>query len=270
MTSEHTERKNTAYKVLVFDFETNGFDAKKDLPTEIAAVLYEVTGFCWTKLAKFESLIYEETYPAQSEHIVEVTGITDEMLKTHGRSRSDVAKDFERLYSQADIICAHKLDFDLSFLKAIYAHAAMTLTKKEGLCSLSNFKWPKKFTCHKLGHLAFELGLDVKAADLHRAINDVELLAKVLGEFDFQLCLEYARKPWTYLKAEILGPWEDGGRQKSLVTAKGFSWEKVRGVDHLNFPKTWVKRSKDEKEIAEIKELGRINKFRVATIEGIN
>ena len=223
-------------------------------------------------LARFESFIYEENYPPQSEHIIDVTGITDEMLHTHGRSRKAVAEDFERLYAQADIICAHKLDFDKSFAKQMCDVAGIGLVKKEELCTLTNFDWPKKYTCHKLGHLAWELGIDVKAADLHRAKNDVDLLARVLSCYNFDKVLEYSRRPWIYLKAEIVGEWEDGGTQKAAAQSLGFSWQKIRGVDSLNFPKKWVKRTKSQADVDHAIELGKscANPFRVSIIQGIN
>ena len=91
------------------------------------------------------------------------------------------------------------------------------------------------------------------------------MLELVLVHYGLEKVLEYAREPWVYIKADILGPWQgkggDGGIGKTQAQSLGYNWEQPRGSD-LKFDKTWVKRIKQR----QIDEERRLAPFRVSII----
>lgn len=258
--------------VLGLDFETQCSDAKTTRFTEIGAALYEVKNSMWKEVDAYNALAYEPDYPPQTEKIVELTGITDEMLKNYGKSRAQILTEFFPLVMQADIIMAHKVSFDKTVLVQSALACGMLLPRKEWLCTLTNFNWPKNLTCHKLSHLAYEHGIMVDPRTLHRATDDVRLMIRLVAEkYNWEEVLSYARQPWVYLQAEVLGPWQDGGVQNEIAKSLGFAWEQVKGVDEYKFTKKWVTRVKQGTE-NKIFEAVRESKspFRVTQIVGLS
>lgn len=264
-------------RVLALDFETQCSNAQTTNITELGAILYEVTHIQGTnhvaKLVELSSFVYDESYPPQSELVKDITGISDEMLKESGQHPKLALGQLLPLVQGADVVMAHKTAFDWTvFSQNLDKNGMGEPPKKELLCTLTNFPWPKKFTCHKLGHLAWEHDILVKASDLHRAVNDVELMAQlVFTKYDFFEVLKYARSPWVYFKADVMKPWVDGGASTGHAKTFGFSWEQVKGTEGPKFPKAWVTRVKEHLS-EEWKEQIRNSSspFRVTKIEGIN
>lgn len=262
-------------KVLGIDFETQDADSKTTRATEVGAVLYDYEPGIkpqFREVDRYNPLIWDDAYPAQTEQIVELTGISDEMLKQEGRSPLLVFPAVLSFIHKADLIVAHKVSFDKSVLVNNVKRIGGEVPEKEWLCTLTNFPWPKRFTCRKLSHLAYEHGIMVDPRTLHRADADVDLMMRLIGEcYDFEQILAYARTPWIYLKADIVPPWTDGGLQSEFAKGLGFSWEQVRNVEEHKWPKKWVKRVKTKEEFDQIVESGRSFKspFRVSRIEGI-
>jgi DNA polymerase III epsilon subunit-like protein len=261
-------------RLLGIDFETQDDDAKTTRITEAGAVLIRLDRsndgqIVYDLEDKFNSLCWESDYPAQRADIVELTGITDEMLQKEGKPRRET---LERLYvmmDHADVIVAHKVNFDKTVLdftaRAIGMPAPPT---KEWLCTLTNFPWPKKYTCRKLSHLAYDHSILVDPVNLHRAINDVALMLQLITtKYDIDQVLAYARDPWVYLRAFPIEPWKDGEVQVSLVKKHEFGWQRIK-YDDREFPKQWVKRVKTKDLRAELSVL-ELLPFRVNVIEGL-
>lgn len=256
-------------KICIIDFETQDGNSKTTNFTEIGAVLYDVQDREWKELESISALAYEPSYTPQQPFIVELTGITDEMLKAEGRPRYSILNEFAPIMEKADLLIAHKVSFDKTVLFSNAERVDVTLPKKEWFCSLTDFPWAKKFTCHKLSHLAYEHGILVDPRTLHRATDDVKLLQRLLAEYDFLKVYEGSKTPWIYLEAHVCGPWEDNGLQNSIAKGLGFSWETPKGLDNPKFPKKWVKRVK-EYELADIKKgvTESASPFRVTKIPG--
>src|SRR5882724_945612 len=99
-------------KVLGFDFETQGTDHTQTNPTEIGAVLCEVDQGelvdSWKVVKEENHLLWQPGYPPQSEEIIALTGITDEMLKRDGYAPKAVfLEKIFPLIEQADVLMAH-------------------------------------------------------------------------------------------------------------------------------------------------------------------
>lgn len=254
--------------VAFLDFETTGLDLKTLLPTEVGCLLYEWSGGAkcfvptgssahshettwlprWRLITSFNELIWNEHYPKQTEQIVELTGITDEMLKEKGRAPQIVFADLLFILKQADIIVAHQAQFDKGVLEEALKPLLIPMPEKEWLCTRTNFDWAPKFRCQQLAHLAFDHGLfdhptTFDRKGLHRATDDCLLLHGLVACYDFAKVLEYAREPYLVLRALIAKPWDDGGVEKGIAQSVGFSWERI-GHDMEVYPKWWVRRVK--------------------------
>ncbi len=259
-------------KVLGLDFETQGDDPVTTNVTEVGAILveYDEDGI-WTKRKELSEFCYEPEYPPQTAVISELTGITDEMLKAKGRPRREVfSESLLPLLHEADLVVAHKTHFDKVVLDSTCRYLGLPVQEKEWLCTLTDIPYPKRITCKKLSHVAYELGILVDPSTLHRALNDVDLMLKVLATFHFPSLLRYLKEPWVYLKGDVAAPWADGGVQNTIAKSLGFTWEKVRGVEDFHRPKTWVIRVK-EKDVVDLEEQVRLSKspFRVSIIQGM-
>jgi hypothetical protein len=260
--------------VLGFDLETQGLDTRITNITEIGASLYEVdpTKNEWRAYGiPFSKICWEESYPLQAQEVVDLTGLTDSLLKSKGvPPREALCYVVKSHIERADVILAHNASFDKAVLEAACERYFVDLPDKEWVCTLRNFPWPAKYACKKLGHLGWEHGLDAPASTLHRALDDVELMLKLVQRYDFHEVLKYARTPWVYLRGEVAGPWIDGGVQNTIAKNLGFAFESVRGDEKHRWPKTWVARVKQGQEpllMSQIKDSK--SPFRVSIIEGI-
>lgn len=258
--------------VLILDFETDSADASTTRITEVGAVPFFVEGGKLVPTGTPLSILcYEPEYPPLSQKIQSITGITDELLKSQGVPRKAALEKLLPLVEWADIIIAHKIAFDQTVLYATAKLFDLQIPDRFWLCTLTNFQWPDYLTCHKLGHLAWELGVDVKSKDLHRAVNDCDLLGQTINLFDFDKVLAYAKTPWVYMRADCIEPWKDGGKQTAIAKEFGFSWESVKGTDKPVFPKKWVARFKADnvqKVVDGVRNSA--SPFRLNQIEGLN
>ena len=258
--------------VLGVDFETQSSDAVTTNVTEIGAVLEEIS---WRdgqeglparkRLATFGTLVFDPgTYPPQTPEIVEITGITDEMLRSgEGVMTPHAAfSALAHMVEQADLCMAHNKIFDETVYNSQVRLLALNPPQREWLCSYQEIPYPKKFRCKQLSHLALDHGVAMDGRTLHRAVNDVELMFDlVLNNYHLRDLLEYSREPWVILRADILPPWKDGGKGKDQATGLGYAWETPRGTNQ-KYEKLWVKRVKKKEVEVEI----RLAPFRVVVV----
>lgn len=260
-------------KLLFLDFETQTLDATTTNITEIGAILgtYDPEKRTWVEEEAMSQLVWASSYPPQTEEVVEVTGITDQLLMQSGIKCEHALEKLYPWLKEVDYALAHNVSFDKTVLDSVSKRLGFTVpTPKNGwLCTIQDMPWPKKFKCKKLSHLAYDHGIIAPQKDLHRAIVDVRLLAQlILGNYKIEEIVERRDSPWIYLRADIPGPWVgnggDGGIGKAQATKLGYSWERVFGTQEPIFPKFWVKRVKS-KEV----EKEKLAPFRVIELEGI-
>jgi hypothetical protein len=236
--------------ILGVDFESNGLDVEKAQITEIGAVLFDTD-----KGSSIESLscfLHDESYPPQSQDIIDLTGITDEMLKQEGISPAKGMRNLANLMMRADYMVAHNKKFDQRIGESFGSRVGSPLPPSTWLCSLTELEWPKSITCRKLAHISFELCPDLlfnegKLIPLHRAMNDVQLMLGLINRVTkWEDFVAYALQPWVTLAVFIPPPWNDGGVGKDWAKKNGFGWESPPGSD-LKYEKLWVKRVKESK-----------------------
>lgn len=242
-------------KILGMDFETQHDDASTTPVTEVGAVL-----IAWDGLKKpgtggqvyrpeivlrdLSELVYHPGYPPQTAEIVELTGITDEMLRAGGKLPTEVMPRLIELVEHADEVWAYNKKFDKTVFESLCARLGLTFPRRPWLCPMSELPWPRRINCLKLGHLAFEMKIPMDHRELHRATGDVNLMFElVMTHFSLDEIQAYTSQPWIYVKADVGKPWIDPVGN-AACKKRGFTFEKAKGTDEPVYSKTWVKRIK--------------------------
>lgn len=230
------------------DTETTGLDPSIDEVIEIGAIKWEVDeSNNWVEIERFSALMKHEGVNL-SDKIISLTGITQELLDTEGQSKDSVIPAFEEFTKDCAMFIAHNAPFD---------HAMMNRYIEDRIpwvCTIRDIKHPPHVTGRKLAYMALDYGIAVDPSVLHRAVNDVELMGKILAHAGIhpQAMLEYRDIPTIYVAIDTPPPWEDNGEGKDFSKSIGFCFE---GRDDWpkKFSKKWVKAIK-ECEVQELKD----------------
>lgn len=177
--------------VVFFDTETTGLDAKTCRVIELAALRIEQTEHGTLRIANkadiFVKLPEGEHIP---EKIVDLTGITDEILEAEGVTEAEAAATFTDMIKDDNgpvLLVAHNAQFDLLFVNGMlqrhYVYGAEMLETADYLDSLTVFKDRRAYP-HKLANAIVAYKLQDKVHNSHRAIDDVAALFEVVKAMD--------------------------------------------------------------------------------------
>lgn len=159
--------------IVVFDIETTGLDPETCEITEIGAVKIE-KGIITERFSSFAKV--SSPLPAK---IVELTGITDEMLKDAPKIE-DVIQDFYEWCDGCVISGYNIVGFDMKFIKKVASKIGLNFSHEVvdtfNIAKQSSLRTPN----YKLGTVVKALGLTL--VDAHRAFNDAHATAQVLLE----------------------------------------------------------------------------------------
>lgn len=155
---------------VIIDIETDGLDKEKDYIIEIGAVK-SVGGI----ISEFQSLIsYEGTLP---KHIVAMTGITTNMLKTNGKNVEVVLKNFKEFIGDLDII-GYNVSFDIEFINIVLSKFELEKLENKRYDLMKFVKNEKLFLAnYKLQTVIKEYGVGNEVP--HRALEDARLIYKL-------------------------------------------------------------------------------------------
>ena len=155
---------------VIIDIETDGLDKEKDYIIEIGAVK-SVGG----RISEFQSLIsYEGTLP---KHIVAMTGITTNMLKTNGKNVEVVLKNFKEFIGDLDII-GYNVSFDIEFINIALSKFELEKLENKRYDLMKFVKNEKLFLAnYKLQTVIKEYGVGDEVP--HRALEDARLIYKL-------------------------------------------------------------------------------------------
>lgn len=158
---------------VVFDIETTGLSSANDRITEIGAVKI-VDGAI---VDRFSRLIDPER--KLSPKIIELTGITDEMLA--GKPKiEEVLPEFMNFVGDAMFV-AHNSDFDTGFIKVNCERLGLAYnTKAIDTVSVSRALLTD-LKSHRLNVVAKKLGIKLK--NHHRAVDDAQATAEIFLRF---------------------------------------------------------------------------------------
>lgn len=155
---------------IVFDIETTGLSATNDMITEIGAVKIQDGKIIdtYTQLINPERPIPEK--------IIELTGITDEMVKDKP-TINEVIFDFNN-FIQNHVLVAHNASFDVGFIREKMRLCSLELDNPIlDTLALSRAVFPS-LKSHKLNVVAKHL--DIELLNHHRAVDDAKATAEIL------------------------------------------------------------------------------------------
>jgi len=157
---------------VVFDLETTGLSSRYDKITEFGAV--KIVG--GTVVDRVDILI-NPGRPIPKK-IVELTGITDELLKNKPGIASELPKILE--FISDSILVTHNAQFDIGFLnEALKENGYSVLTNGViDTLALSRYNYPESRD-HNLGSLCKRLEVVYKKDEAHRADYDAFVLSEV-------------------------------------------------------------------------------------------
>jgi len=245
-------------RLLGLDFETSGFDPKVDRIIEVGAVLWDSDKKA--PLSIHSNLVGDADYPLLSDEIIQVTGITNDMLNEFGRSITDPLLLLDGICNRHKVsyIVAHNgQNFDRHFLLEELKRTGLdkicpTIMGLPWLDTLYDIPFEKAPDSRKLNHLA--LDHNFMNPFKHRAVFDALTCLMVLSNYSLEDVATYSKEPWIVVRALV--SFDD----RQLAKDKKYSWEKLGDGA---YPKMWVKKIKEnalEKEQTE-------SKFKLAQIK---
>lgn len=166
--------------IVVLDTETSGLDFKGDQIIELAAIKCIFDGEIKI-IDEMDDFILLPDGKVLDEKIVELTGITDEMLKNEGKEKSVVAQKFAALIDDKTLLVAYNAQFDMNYL-FYFLHRERKADKLKGikmLDALTVYKDRHEYP-HKLENAIEVYNLSEKVVNSHRAIEDTKALLEVL------------------------------------------------------------------------------------------
>lgn len=232
--------------VCVTDFETTGFDPKKNRIIEIGAATFDDSD--WMPIETFEMFVYADDILPLTDEIKRVTHISDEMVREQGLNPVEAFTQFANFYRKCDYMLAHNRKFDEEFYKNELTRHALPNVAPKFLCSIEDVPHGLDKKCKKLSHLALDYGVSVNPKGLHRALTDVLLLGDMMRAIKMtaQDIVNYMNTPWALVEAVVEKPWKDEGRSTGIAKTKGFNWN--------NDLKKWVKKVKENVLDLELKD----------------
>nr|DAF52569.1 MAG TPA: DNA polymerase III subunit alpha [Siphoviridae sp. ctAjZ17] len=159
----------------VIDIETTGLSPDWDSIIEIAAEKFHKGNLVDTFSSFVKPDDFEDAEPFLDDFIVDLTGITDEMLSTADSTASVLSRFYS--FIGDSILIGHNVNFDINFLydnceRVIHEHLSNDFIDTMKLSRRIH----KDFSHHKLSDLVQYYNLDYQNA--HRALADVEITSK--------------------------------------------------------------------------------------------
>lgn len=171
--------------LIVFDVETNGLHPATDQIIELAALKVCAEDGKAQITDTFSELICLQNGQYLSAEITRLTGISFETLQRTGKTPEEVCRQFSRLLiPEKTLMIAYNAHFDMSFLRSfMYRCGASNLYQGlHALDALTVYKDRRDYP-HKLSDAIEAYHLN-GVKNSHRAINDAELLLRVLLAMD--------------------------------------------------------------------------------------
>lgn len=213
--------------IAILDTETTGIDPTKDAVIELAVVLWSIPNA--SIIAAYSEIIIHPDNPAQT-----VNHISPELLQD-GAPRPEVFRLAETIVRKADVIVAHRAEFDRSFCNGAFDPIPWC-------CSKLDIRWPQSKPGDSLIYVAAAHGVPITTT--HRALSDCLLLARCfervaeMGHDVFDMMCQAMVPKKLY---EVADRRYDPARNE-LAKSLGFQWQSAE--------KRWTKRMTDTDAVA--------------------
>lgn len=167
--------------LLILDTETSGLSFSRDEIIEYAAVKLAWQNDTLVTVAEADEFIRTTDDRRLPPKIVELTGITDELLRDEGITKQAFCGLLAEMLTPRTMILAYNAQFDLLFLYHFLSkHGdARLLQDKPKLDLLTVYRDRRPYP-HKLCSAIEAYGLQDKVRNSHRAIDDVRATVEVL------------------------------------------------------------------------------------------
>jgi DNA polymerase-3 subunit epsilon len=205
-------------QVLLLDTETDGLDPAVNRCIEVAVCLYDTATA--SPIESYASLIQNDSNAA--EHINRISPQALAVAPDEWHVWPRVVD----LADKAEVIVAHRIEFDMEFVTTV-------LKEREWVCTKTFVEWPTAKSGDHLVHLALHYGLGVVSA--HRAATDVDIMARIftrVAELGYSLdeIFTKARRPRERFVALV--PYE----KKDLAKDAGFLWDDKKREWYRSMP----------------------------------
>ena len=226
--SYHYASKDIPRLAAFIDVETTGLDWQKDKIIEFAAAIFEFDpkGRIYRIVGEYQA--FEDPKRPLSQDIIELTGISDDMLEGQRFDESELLASFDGVA----LIIAHNAGFDRRFVEKRFPQ----LADKAWACSINDVDWRAEgLSSAKLELLAYHYKFFFNG---HRALDDclasVHILAQDLPASEglvLKKLLANARKTTIKIEAKN-APFES----KDVLKARGYRWNGNKKTWWTNIP----------------------------------
>ena len=168
-------------RLVLFDTETTGLAYSRDEIIEFAAVVVEKQNGEPTVVQEYDELIALSPGGFVPPMIQQLTGISNEDLRSRGIPKTRLCCDIARMIAGNTLLLAYNAHFDLSFLfYLLLRDGDPTILKgKDKLDLLTVYKDRHSYP-HKLSNAIEVYGLADKVVNSHRAVDDVLATVEVM------------------------------------------------------------------------------------------
>ena len=168
-------------RLMLFDTETTGLVYNRDEIIEFAAVVVEKQNGEIVVTQEYDELIALSAGGFVPPVIQNLTGISNEDLRTKGIPKTRLCCDIARMVAGNTLLLAYNAHFDLSFLYYLLLRDGdpTILKGKDKLDLLTVYKDRHSYP-HKLCNAIEVYGLADKVVNSHRAVDDVLATVEVM------------------------------------------------------------------------------------------
>ena len=169
--------------VLVLDTETTGISCKSDEIIELAVLKAAPVDGELREQSMMDEFVRLSEGRNLPQKIVELTGITEQMLLDDGIEKRQAAEQFAAMFGEKTLIVAYNAQFDLCFLYYFLARFGMAdiLKGVQMLDALTVYKDRRPFP-HKLCNAVETYQL--KTQNTHRAIDDARATLELIAAME--------------------------------------------------------------------------------------
>lgn len=178
-----TLENNVGKHMIIFDTETTGLSCESCKVIQISAIKCVIEdNYQFREIGRLDTYINPEE--KLQKKIIEITGITNELLKKYPNEKVQWPSIGE-FFKDVDIVCGHNSPFDVGFVKAMHMRHEDVSWNPEVLDTLrmaQELHLKSEAGSHKLGDLAEHFGLDY-GLTFHNSMDDVIATMRLLRLF---------------------------------------------------------------------------------------